>query len=47
MSNSKRGDALLLIAMWLWLTVKVGPWRLGVALFVGAYAINLIQHFRR
>lgn len=36
------GDDLLVLALWLWLTIAVGPWWLGVSLFVGAGAINFI-----
>ena len=38
----KLGDALLLFALWLWLTVAVGPWWLGVGLFLLAWALNLV-----
>jgi len=36
----KLGDGLLCLAMLIWLSVSVGPWWLGVALFVGAGFVN-------
>lgn len=37
----KPGDGLLLIALLVWLSVRVGPWWLGVVLFVAAWVVNL------
>ncbi len=37
------GDDVLSLGVWLWLTVSVGPWWLGVGLFVLAGLLNWIQ----
>jgi hypothetical protein len=42
----KLGDALLMLAMLVWLTVAVGPWWLGVGLFLAAWAINVWRQER-
>ena len=34
------GDKLGLVAMMVWITVAVGPWWIGVSLFVGITVIN-------
>jgi len=36
------GDSALLFAMWLWLTVAVGPFWLGAVLFGVAWLLNLV-----
>lgn len=36
------GDSLLLLAMLVWLTVSVGPWYLGVSMFLSAALINFV-----
>lgn len=38
--------ALLMLAMLVWLTVAVGPWWLGVGLFLVAWAINVWRQER-
>lgn len=43
----KVGDELLLIALLVWLSVRVGPWWLGVVLFVAAWVVNLIFAYKR
>ncbi len=37
------GDGLLHLAVLVWVSVGVGPWWVGVVLFVGALAVNLAQ----
>lgn len=37
------GDAVLIFAMFIWLTVAVGPWWLGAGLFVMACILNWLH----
>ena len=39
----KLGDGLTIVAMLVWLSVSVGPWWLGLLIFVVAWVVNTIQ----
>ncbi len=39
----KFGDGLGIIAMLVWLSIAVGPWWVGLAIFGGVAVANIIQ----
>ena len=41
--NQKLGDALLPVALFVWMTWAVGPYYLGVAIIIGVFALNLLH----
>lgn len=36
------GDAILLFSLFIWVTIEVGPWWLGVSIFILAIILNII-----
>ena len=44
-SQLSPGDAFILFAMFLWLTIAVGPWWVGVILFFTSMLINTIVYY--
>jgi hypothetical protein len=39
----KIGDAVLMGSCWMWLTVSVGPWWVGLAVFGVSWAGNILH----
>jgi hypothetical protein len=39
----KLGDAMLALALLVWMSLSVGPWWVGLLLLVGAWALNLAE----
>lgn len=39
--HSKYGDAIVVLGLAVWMSVAVGPWWVGVALFVAGFLVNL------
>lgn len=40
----RAGDAIFLLGLFLWVTVAVGPWWVGIALFLAGGAVNYAVH---
>lgn len=36
------GDAIVIFSMWVWLTVSVGPWWVGVGLLAIGWGLNAL-----
>lgn len=41
----KLGDGFLVLGLWVWMTVAVGPWPVGLILFVFAFVLNFVHDY--
>lgn len=41
MIKFRAGDAVFLFALWVWMTISVGPWWVGALIFVIGSALNI------